>query len=107
MGDIPTNVYTQQSKKNFIFVMLGESVFMLVMFAYFLCVTAAYSEDMHGPAEEEAAPVEEAKADDAKSNKSGKSGKSGKSNKSAAKSDKPKSAKGDEAGAGDAAPAEG
>jgi hypothetical protein len=49
MGDIPSNVYTSQSKKNFIFTMLGESVFMFCMFGYFLCVTAAYSEDMHGP----------------------------------------------------------
>lgn len=76
MGDIPTNVYTQQNKKNFIFTMLGETVFMLVMFGYFLCVTAAYSEDMHGP------PEEEKKEEDKKSE--------------AAKSDKPKSNKGAE-----------
>ena len=73
MGDIPSNVYTQQSKKNFIFTMLGETVFMLVMFGYFLCVTAAYSEDMHGPEE---AAVEAAPVDDAKSDKSKKSEKS-------------------------------
>jgi Ca2+/H+ antiporter len=65
MGDIPTNVYTQQNKKNFLFTMLGESVFMLCMFGYFLCVTAAYSTDMHGPEEEE-----EKKEDDKKSNAS-------------------------------------
>lgn len=53
MGDIPSNVYTQQNKKNFIFTMLGETVFMLCMFGYFLCVTAAYSTDMHGPEEVE------------------------------------------------------
>lgn len=49
MGDIPSNVYTSQSKKNFIFTMLFESVILLCFFGYFLCVTAAYSEDMHGP----------------------------------------------------------
>jgi cation transport ATPase len=58
MGDIPSNVYTQQNKKNFLFTMLAETVIMLVMFGYFLCVTAAYSEDMHGP-EDAAAPVDE------------------------------------------------
>ena len=46
---------------------------MLVMFGYFLCVTAAYSEDMHGPEE---AAVEAAPVDDAKSDKSKKSEKS-------------------------------
>jgi len=65
MGDIPSNVYTSQSKKNFLFTMLAESVIMLVMFGYFLCVTAAYSSDMNGPEKEEeaaAAPVEAKKA---------------------------------------------
>merc|ERR1711990_188509 len=75
MGDIPSNVYTQQNKKNFLFTMLAESVFLLCMFGYFLCVTAAYSEDMHGPEEDPAAaPVEEdkpaSKPPSAKSNKS-------------------------------------
>jgi heme/copper-type cytochrome/quinol oxidase subunit 2 len=73
MGDIPSNVYTSQNKKNFIFTMLFESVILLCFFGYFLCVTAAYSEDMHGP-EETAAPVEEekpaSKPPSAKSNKS-------------------------------------
>ena len=94
MGDIPSNVYTQQSKKNFIFTMLGETVFMLCMFGYFLCVTAAYSADMHGPEEEEAAatpPVVEA---DVKSNKSKAS------SKKSAKKDEPKEeAPADDAGA--------
>jgi len=64
MGDIPSNVYTSQSKKNFLFTMLAETVIMLVMFGYFLCVTAAYSSDMNGPEKEEeaAAPVEAKKA---------------------------------------------
>merc|ERR1711934_1073051 len=73
MGDIPSNVYTQQSKKNFLFTMLAETVFLLCMFGYFLCVTAAYSEDMHGPEQPEEAPVEEekpaSKPPSAKSNK--------------------------------------
>jgi hypothetical protein len=60
MGDIPSNVYTSQSKKNFLFTMLFESVLLLCFFGYFLCVTAAYSEDMHGPeGTDPAAPVEE------------------------------------------------
>jgi len=79
MGDIPTNVYTQQSKKNWIFTMLGETVFLLCMHAYFLCVTAAYSEDMHGP------PPADEPEEDAKSNKSGDSKKSGGSKKSGSK----------------------
>lgn len=49
MGDIPSNVYTSQNKKNFLFVMLFESVILLCFFGYFLCVTAAYSTDMNGP----------------------------------------------------------
>merc|ERR1719326_112209 len=55
MGDINGNVYTSQNKKNFIFTMLAETVIMIVFFGYFLCVTAAYSVDMHGPEEDEAA----------------------------------------------------
>lgn len=73
--------------------MLGESVFMFCMFGYFLCVTAAYSEDMHGPAKEE-----EEVAADVKSNKSKGSSKS---KASAKKSEKPPSDKEAEA-AGDA-----
>lgn len=62
MGDIPTNVYTQQNKKNFLFTMLAETVVMMVFFGYFLCVTATYSEDMHGPEQpEEETPAEEEK----------------------------------------------
>jgi hypothetical protein len=69
MGDIPSNVYTQQSKKNFLFTMLFETVILFCFFGYFLCVTAAYSEDMKGP-EEEAAPVEAEKPPSAQSKKS-------------------------------------
>jgi len=49
--------------------MLGESVFLIVCFGYFLCVTAAYSTDMHGPEEEEGA-AEGSKAPSAQSKKS-------------------------------------
>lgn len=76
--------------------MLGETVFMLCMFGYFLCVTAAYSEDMHGPAKD---PNAEAAPADAASNKTKGSAKS---NKSQAK---PASNSGEQAPAGDA-PAE-
>lgn len=87
MGDIPTNTYTKQSKKTFLFTMLGETVVMLVMFAYFLCVTVAYADLMHGEdKKEEDAPV--AAADDDK--KSEKSKKSDKSKKSEPKEDPPK-----------------
>ena len=88
MGDIPSNVYTQQSKKNFLFTMLFETVVLFCFFGYFLCVTAAYSVDMHGPEEEEA-PAEEDK-------------KSSGSKKSAKKEDPPKEdAPADDAAAGD------
>merc|ERR1711981_1200480 len=69
MGDIPSNVYTQQSKKNFIFTMLFETVIMLCMFGYFLCVTAAYSEDMHGPPAEDKPEEEDKKSEKPKSDK--------------------------------------
>jgi len=89
MGDIPSNVYTQQSKKNFLFTMLGETVFMLCMFGYFLCVTAAYSEDMHGPEEPAAAPVEEPPKSETKSDKSKKTEKSKASEKKSGAGDAP------------------
>jgi|ERR1711935_26719 len=70
MGDLQSNVYTQQNKKNFLFTMLAESVIMLVMFGYFLCVTAAYSEDMHGPEDAAVEEVPASKAPSAQSKKS-------------------------------------
>merc|ERR1711990_847298 len=87
MGDIPSNVYTQQNKKNFLFTMLAESVILICFFGYFLCVTAAYSVDMHGPEEEEG-------AEDNKSQASSKGSK------------KSKASKGEEAKGDDAAAAE-
>jgi len=94
MGDIPQNVYTSQNKKNFLFTMLFESVILLCFFGYFLCVTAAYSEDMHGPEEDAAAaPVEDKPASRAPSAQSKKS--------------KQPSQKADEPAEGAEAPAEG
>jgi len=89
MGDIPTNTYTKQSKKTFLFTMLGETVCMLVLFSYFLCVTVAYADLMHGPEEEEedAAAAADAPEDDKKSEKSKKS-----------EEKKEEEAKGDDAG---------
>jgi hypothetical protein len=59
MGDIPTNVYTQQSKKTWIFTMLAETVILMLFFAYFICVTTAYWNGMAGP-EEDALPAADA-----------------------------------------------
>jgi hypothetical protein len=39
MGDIPTNTYTKQSKKTWIFTMLAETVILMVNFTYFIYVT--------------------------------------------------------------------
>jgi hypothetical protein len=54
MGDIEKNYYAKQSKKIFIFTMLAESVILICLFAYFLCVVSAYQELMHGPQDDEA-----------------------------------------------------
>jgi len=70
MGDLQSNVYTSQNKKNFIFTMLAETVIMICFFGYFLCVTAAYSTDMHGPEEEEGAAAPASKPPSAQSKKS-------------------------------------
>lgn len=65
MGDIPTNTYTKQSKKTWIFTMLAETVILMCFFAYFICVTTAYWNGMAGPEEDAAAaPVEEPKEDE-------------------------------------------
>jgi len=58
MGDIPTNTYTKQSKKTFLFTMLAETVVILVLWSYFLCVVSAYMDACHGPEEEEGAEAE-------------------------------------------------
>merc|ERR1711881_310211 len=68
MGDIPTNTYTKQSKKTWIFTMLGETVVLLVAHSYFLCVVTAYADVMHGPPKDEVKedePEKEEKPDEA------------------------------------------
>jgi len=53
MGDIPSNTYTKQSKKTFLFTMLAETVVILALWSYFLCVVSAYMDACHGPEQEE------------------------------------------------------
>lgn len=94
MGDIPTNTYTKQSKKTWIFTMLAETVILMVTFTYFICVAEAYKSGMHhdgvawvdpdAPVEEEEKPVSETKSEA-----------------------KPAEGEGEGEGEGDAAPAEG
>ena len=63
MGDIPTNSYTKQTKKTFLFTMMFETIILLICFAYFLCVVTAYYSAMHGP-EKEPEPEGEKKPDE-------------------------------------------
>jgi len=48
MGEIEKNVYARQSKKVFLFTMLAESVILVCLFCYFICITSTYQELMHG-----------------------------------------------------------
>lgn len=64
MGDIPTNTYTKQSKKTWIFTMLAETVILMCFFAYFICVTTAYWNGMAGPEEDAAAAAPEPEAEE-------------------------------------------
>merc|ERR1711934_1033600 len=48
MGDIDKNVYTTQSKKVFLFIMIAETVVMVTFFCYSLFVCSTYQELMHG-----------------------------------------------------------
>jgi hypothetical protein len=64
MGDIPTNTYTKQSKKTWIFTMLAETVLLMCFFAYFICVTTAYWNGMAGPEEDAAAAAPEPEAEE-------------------------------------------
>lgn len=57
MGDPKDNVYTKSNKKTFLFTFLGETVGLLALYSYFLCVTTSYKIAMHGPE-----PTEEEKA---------------------------------------------
>lgn len=73
IGDIPTNTYTKQSKKTWIFTMLAETVILMCWFAYFICVTTAYWNGMAGPEEDaDAAPVPEPEAEKEESKKESK-----------------------------------
>jgi len=58
MGDPKDNVYTKSNKKTFLFTFLGETVGLLALYSYFLCVTTSYKIAMHGPEEEEPAMSE-------------------------------------------------
>lgn len=48
MGEISNNVYTTQSKKVFLFIMIAESVIMVCFFCYSIWVASTYQELMHG-----------------------------------------------------------
>merc|ERR1712072_1571880 len=61
MGDPKDNVYTKSNKKTFLFAFLGETVGLIALYSYFLCVTTSYKIAMHGP-EEEAKPESEKKS---------------------------------------------
>jgi len=62
MGDPKDNVYTKSNKKTFLFTFLGETVGLLCLYAYFLCVTTSYMQAMHGPEEEKEEMMEEEKS---------------------------------------------
>jgi len=53
MGDPKDNVYTKSNKKTFLFTFLGETVGLLALYSYFLCVVTSYKVAMHGPEKEE------------------------------------------------------
>lgn len=71
MGDPKDNVYTKSNKKTFLFTFLGETVGLLALYSYFLCVATSYMQAMHGPEEEkEEMMEEESKKSEEKSKKS-------------------------------------
>tara|TARA_B110000503_G_C7062535_1_gene377305 strand:- start:238 stop:522 length:285 start_codon:yes stop_codon:yes gene_type:complete len=72
-GDIDSHTYTKINKKNYIFFMLFESLFMIVLFAFFMCAISAYCEACHGPEAEEE-PEAVAAADEKKPSSKAKSG---------------------------------
>jgi len=61
MGDPKDNVYTKSNKKTFLFTFLGETVGLLALYSYFLCVTTSYMQAMHGPEKEPEPEAEEEK----------------------------------------------
>lgn len=66
MGEPKDNVYTKSNKKTFLFTFLGETVGLLALYSYFLCVCTAYMSAMHGPEkeEEEEKPAEDKKSEE-------------------------------------------
>jgi hypothetical protein len=48
MGAPSDNVYTKQSKKFYLFVVLAETAAICVAYAYFICVTNRYTDNMKG-----------------------------------------------------------
>jgi hypothetical protein len=48
MGEISKNVYTTQSKKVFLFIMIAETVVMTIFFCYSIWVSSTYRTLMHG-----------------------------------------------------------
>jgi len=68
-GPIDQNVYLKQNKRTFIFTMLIETVFLCVVYAYFMCVCSRYEDCMKGPATPPAAAEGDAKDEKASSKK--------------------------------------
>merc|ERR1711981_660713 len=64
MGDPKDNVYTKSNKKTFLFTFLGETVGLLALYSYFLCVTTSYMQAMHGPEKPKEEEMEEAKSEE-------------------------------------------
>merc|ERR1712072_869515 len=64
MGDPKDNVYTKSNKKTFLFTFLGETVGLLALYSYFLCVTTSYCIAMHGPEKEEMMEEEKPKSEE-------------------------------------------
>jgi hypothetical protein len=66
-GDPQSNTYSKMSKKFYLFVVLAETTAFCIFYAYGICVTARYQNNMKGDEEEEEKkeePKEDAKADD-------------------------------------------
>lgn len=69
MGDPKDNSYTKSNKKTFLFTFLGETVGLIALYAYFLCVVTSYKSAMHGPEKEEEPKSEEKKSAEASEKK--------------------------------------
>merc|ERR1712072_1685469 len=64
MGDPKDNVFSKSNKKTFLFTFLGETVGLLALYSYFLCVTTSYCIAMHGPEKEEMMEEEKPKSEE-------------------------------------------